>query len=598
MTVKRITAPEKFIGASTDTKPTDGATPVRPGATFYEQDTGLWFITYDGTNWVEKLDPSSGGVSATKAYFGTPYLGAEGLGVARWEKGRGSGALQHGISGWRARLYGGTQTGDDWAGVEIPVDDMPLTKFASMALNYNNLADETYSIGVMITITNPNERDSRAELSLYTAATGGHTPPDSAAGHNYYEVLPASTGYFWYGEDCTGAVLTEGLPNIYTIAQFQADAAFSTYVITKIEVNVGWAGSGQCGTTWLEAVTINGEPIPLKPNSEEVLNQVYDDITKTLQVKESWVFGEPTLHAANNSAVNWCQGIVSPLDQKSNTGWLACLHGDIQTGDDWARINIPVNEMPLPEITAMLWTYYMTTNDYMGVAPVIWVHDPVNNDNRAEISMDSLGVESAVAWNAHELNLSATDHFFYYGEITGTPDTTPTAGTHYTLYQFQTDSIFSTYTVYRITFDFGWGAAGNTFGDAYVGDIKINGVQIPLKPDSTGTGRITQRLGSFVDAAVALTIAPKTPYRLLSMNVHSDGVLATGELFTITKDAGVGAVFDTVIFSQDLFIGSITSLHVVFGEGYEFPAEDELDVANANTGNDDIGVTVIYQTVF
>ena len=70
MAVKKLTTPERFVGASTDTKPTDGATSVRPGATFLEYDTGVWFITYDGTNWVPKLDPVSGVqkvVSVTKA---------------------------------------------------------------------------------------------------------------------------------------------------------------------------------------------------------------------------------------------------------------------------------------------------------------------------------------------------------------------------------------------------------------------------------------------------------------------------------------------------------------------------------------------------
>ena len=318
-------------------------------------------------------------------------------------------------------------------------------------------------------------------------------------------------------------------------------------------------------------------------------NNVYD--TKILP---GWIFGEATLNANNNSACNWMQGIVSPYDQKGSSGWLALLHGDIQTGDDWARINIPVNEMPMQELESSQWTYYMTTNDYMGVSMVIWAHDPNNPSNRADISQDALDCESAVGWNKHVL--ATTNHFFFYGE--GTTGSGLTAGTHYTLAQFQTDKVFSTWTIYRITLDFGWGAAGNTFGDAAVADVIINGTQIPMKPDSTGTGRITQRVISVDTGALAFTLAPKTPYKLLSMDVHASAVLDTGEALTITKDAGVSSFFDTVIFSQDLFIGSVTSLHVVFGEGYDFPAEDELDLAQANGSNDDIGITVIYQTVF
>lgn len=69
MAVKKITAPEKFTGLSTDTKPTDGATSVRPGATFYEYNTGQMYITYDGTNWVAKAgdEDKIKTVSVTKA---------------------------------------------------------------------------------------------------------------------------------------------------------------------------------------------------------------------------------------------------------------------------------------------------------------------------------------------------------------------------------------------------------------------------------------------------------------------------------------------------------------------------------------------------
>jgi hypothetical protein len=50
MTAYRIVTPEKHIGVSTDSKPTH----QRAGATFYEYDTGLLYITYDGTTWTAK----------------------------------------------------------------------------------------------------------------------------------------------------------------------------------------------------------------------------------------------------------------------------------------------------------------------------------------------------------------------------------------------------------------------------------------------------------------------------------------------------------------------------------------------------------------
>ncbi len=47
MAFKLITTIRRFIGTSTDTKPTTG---VPIGSTFYETDTARNYI-YDGTNW-------------------------------------------------------------------------------------------------------------------------------------------------------------------------------------------------------------------------------------------------------------------------------------------------------------------------------------------------------------------------------------------------------------------------------------------------------------------------------------------------------------------------------------------------------------------
>ena len=57
MTVKQLAyKAEKYIGLSTDTKPTAALNNTHVSATFLEYDTGKLFITHDGTNWVEKLN--------------------------------------------------------------------------------------------------------------------------------------------------------------------------------------------------------------------------------------------------------------------------------------------------------------------------------------------------------------------------------------------------------------------------------------------------------------------------------------------------------------------------------------------------------------
>ncbi len=51
MAVVLITNVKKYIGLSTDTKPTNG---LKIGSEFYETDTGQnWF--WEGSNWVEDL---------------------------------------------------------------------------------------------------------------------------------------------------------------------------------------------------------------------------------------------------------------------------------------------------------------------------------------------------------------------------------------------------------------------------------------------------------------------------------------------------------------------------------------------------------------
>ena len=52
MTVKLMSTINRFIGYSTDTKPTN----VPIGSKFYAYDTRTEFITYDGTNWVVFVD--------------------------------------------------------------------------------------------------------------------------------------------------------------------------------------------------------------------------------------------------------------------------------------------------------------------------------------------------------------------------------------------------------------------------------------------------------------------------------------------------------------------------------------------------------------
>ena len=198
------------------------------------------------------------------------------------------------------------------------------------------------------------------------------------------------------------------------------------------------------------------------------------------------IFGKPTLYSRNNSRVSWDRA-TAPLDQKSATGWLAALKGGLQTGDDYARLNIPVSEMRVPDLKAALWSYYMSTSDSFGVNMVIWLHDPEDFDNRVEVTQKADGdlLIKTAGWNAHELVI-ATDQFYWYGEDDAAAVASGLTEGIANLYgwdDFQADALFKTWTIYRITFEFGWQASG-TFGTASVADVKLNGQMIPLGPDS------------------------------------------------------------------------------------------------------------------
>ena len=70
MAITVVSSRTKYIGATADTKPTFATHNTLPGATFYDYQTGILYITRDGTNWVEKNTVISGvckTISVTKA---------------------------------------------------------------------------------------------------------------------------------------------------------------------------------------------------------------------------------------------------------------------------------------------------------------------------------------------------------------------------------------------------------------------------------------------------------------------------------------------------------------------------------------------------
>ena len=608
MTYKKIVAPEKHIGRSTDTKPTH----QRPGSTALEYDSQTMMITPDdGTTWVEKKDTTNS--ADINWRFGQPELRHDNEGWGQWEnkalqakfKDSYDTNRQFRYGNWAVHLNGGPQaSGESWASVSVPLNDMPIPAIASIAYDwYAHQAGSSHILDIGPNLVwsayDPADHSKRADFNTYAVdnnlfmADGLANRPIEAGWYRYIMTSTDTTErVYWYGDNdgTHDTAPAEGADGYWS--QIITDVVFKTWVIYRVQIMIGyWSSTRSTGDVWIGNLKINDISVRWEPSETDKL---------ALLEKEKSMFGEPTLYAMNNSDAVWSHGALSPHYQKSSTGWMANLYGGIQTNDDYASVYVPVNEMHVPDLKTALWSYYMSAAESFGINMVIWVHDPFDFDNRAEITQrqQHADLEKGAGWNAHELNPS-TDYFFFYGE--NTTKTNLSAGTDYGWDDFVADELFNTWTIYRISFDYGWQASG-TFDDAWVADIELNGQQIPLKPDSGGTGRIGHRYYTVADTA-SNSLAPKTPFRLLSIDCEISAAGTTSESLTITKNAAIGDTYDVLLYTVNTLIGSttggtITALFVPFGEGYDFSALDAIDMAWGNTEDRTLGFTWTYQTVF
>ncbi len=308
-----------------------------------------------------------------------------------------------------------------------------------------------------------------------------------------------------------------------------------------------------------------------------------------------WLFGHPVLRSTGVSQAYWAKSHISPYPQKGG-GWLALLNGGLQTGSNYAALEIPVNELPVIQFDNAQWSYYMTGTESMGVNLVVWIHDPDDFDKRAEVTQIGgvAGLIKAAGWNAHNFDSTVTQ-MVYYGE--NTTDSGLTAGTQYTWDQFQSDTIFDGWTVYRISLEYGWEASG-TFDPTWVAEVKLNGIPIQLVPTRDDLEAIIHQYHTATSAAIATTLSPKTPFRLESISLKIGTAGTTEENFTVSVDAGrVATVYDTNLITQSTKVPAITSLWIPFGEGYEFMEDDEIDCAWANTENRTYGLTYAFRVL-
>ena len=95
----------------------------------------------------------------------------------------------------------------------------------------------------------------------------------------------------------------------------------------------------------------------------------------------------------------------------------------------------------------------------------------------------------------------------------------------------------------------------------------------------------------------SMTVPAGQTYRLVSVTLHMSAAPTTSESFTITLDANAGAVYDTLLYSLDLSISSVTNLIWVPDAPLLLEGGDAVDVAYANTDGRTYGVQITAEAV-
>lgn len=121
-----------------------------------------------------------------------------------------------------------------------------------------------------------------------------------------------------------------------------------------------------------------------------------------------------------------------------------------------------------------------------------------------------------------------------------------------------------------------------------------------INPDKVyhGAEKVIFAYATGTTGAIAETLKPKSPFRLLEIRLKLNTAGTTAEDFTINLDANAGPTHDINVITKDLSGEAVTSWIRRFGDddaGKDFDNLDELDFAWPNTENRTYGLTVIYR---
>ncbi len=162
-----------------------------------------------------------------------------------------------------AMLIGGAQTGSDYAALVLYINGaltLPeVTEFVYTYYFESDSANPLYGGPHMCFYTHDPNDGETADITLYSGDAGPPPGLPADAGLHTQVVNGSTPGFFWYGSETTFGGLTEGLPNMYTLNDFQTTADFSSHVVDRIQIEYGWWGSGDASEpAYVSNITING----------------------------------------------------------------------------------------------------------------------------------------------------------------------------------------------------------------------------------------------------------------------------------------------------------------------------------------------------
>jgi len=172
----------------------------------------------------------------------------------------------------------------------------------------------------------------------------------------------------------------------------------------------------------------------------------------------------------------------------------------------------------------------------------------------------------------------------------------------------------------------GNGALNTTLGNGAVADNEDGTVKLPIAADIFAAGSMVLIEGTTnydgirairsapagyvnIEAryiaetvttsdTVKVAISPSYPFELIEVEIHMSAAPTTSEAFTLTRDAGLGVNYDTLIRSIDFSVDSMISWSWTPSNRLIYPdPDDKIRVAWNNAEARTYGLTLKYRRI-